>query len=256
VSARTPVLGGNWKMHLARGDAEALLARLRADLDGLRGVEVVIFPPAPWLPLAADAFAGSPLQVGVQNVYWEPAGAFTGEVSPTLLRDTATWALVGHSERRHLFHESDADTKHKLRAVIEAGLHPILAVGELERERDAGHTQQVLERQLLAAFEGLPRLDPGFVIAYEPVWAIGTGRAATPAIAAEACTQIRDVVSARFGEAAAEACRVQYGGSVSPENVAGFAAAPGVDGALVGGASLDAEKFAAICRAFAAARTP
>ncbi len=253
-SARTPIVGGNWKMHLPRPAAEALLTRLRADLGGAAassGVEVVILPPAPWLPLAADAFAGTPVGVGVQNVYWEPAGAFTGEVSPALLQGVATWSLVGHSERRHVFGESDADTNRKLRAVIESGLSPILAVGETERERDAGNTESVIERQLLGAFEGLPQIAPGFVIAYEPVWAIGTGRAATPAIAQEAAETVRRVVAGRFDAATADACRVQYGGSVNFENAADFAAQLGVDGALVGGASLDADRFAAICRAFA-----
>ncbi|MBM3140036.1 MAG: triose-phosphate isomerase [Chloroflexi bacterium] len=243
-------------MHTDRARAEALLGALRVALDGVAGggLEVVIFPPAPWLPLAADAFAGSALQVGVQNVFFEREGAFTGEVSAALVRGTATWALVGHSERRHRFGESDGDTTAKLRAVLDEGLRPVLAVGELREEREAGRTRAVLERQLLAAFDGLAALPPGFVVAYEPVWAIGTGLAATPEMAEEACAIVRGVVRARFDATTAEACRVQYGGSVNAGNIAGFAGRPGVDGALVGGASLDAEAFAGICRAVAAER--
>jgi triosephosphate isomerase len=251
---RTPIVGGNWKMHLGRPEAEALLAQLRAELDGLAGVEVVVFPPSPWLALAADAFAGSTLAVGVQNVHWEPAGAFTGEVSPRMLHGVAAWALIGHSERRHVFGERDEETSRKLRSVIDAGLQPVLAVGETERERDAGQTAAVLERQLRGAFDGVDRLAPGFVVAYEPVWAIGTGRAATPEIAQEACALVRSMLAVRFDAATADACRVQYGGSVNAGNVEGFARQPDVDGALVGGASLDASSFAAICRAVAAAR--
>lgn len=251
-----PIVGGNWKMHTDRARASALLADLRERLDGLDGVEVVIFPPAAWLTLAADALAGSTLAVGVQNVHWAPEGAFTGELSAAQLRGVAIWALIGHSERRHVFGERDEDSAQKLRSVIEAGLSPVLAVGETRAEREAGQTQAVLERQLRAAFDGSDALEPGFVIAYEPVWAIGTGLAATAEQAEEAAATVRAIVGARFDAATADACRVQYGGSVNAENVERFASRPGVDGALVGGASLDADAFAAICRAVAATHSP
>ena len=248
---RTPIVGGNWKMHTTRAEARTLLRALREQLDGLAGVEVVICPPAPWLGDAADALAGSTLRVGAQNVHTESHGAFTGELSAPMLAGTATHVIVGHSERRHVFGESDANVGQKLAAVIEAGLTPILAVGELLEERDAERTAEVLRRQLTAAFEGLERLPEGFVVAYEPVWAIGTGRSATPAQAQEACAEVRRLVGERYGAAVAAACRVQYGGSVNADNVAALTAEPDIDGALVGGASLDADSFATICRAIA-----
>ena len=251
MAGRRPIVGGNWKMHTDRGQATALLGALRARLDGLAGVEVVIFPPSAWLTLAADALAGSTLAVGVQNVYWVAEGAFTGELSAAQLGGVAKWALIGHSERRHVFNERNEDSGRKLRSVLAAGLAPVLAVGETREEREAGDTRAVVERQLLAAFDGVEGLAPGFVVAYEPVWAIGTGLAATAEQAEAAAAIVRDIVRARFGAATAEACRVQYGGSVNPANVGGFASRPGIDGALVGGASLDADAFAAICRAFA-----
>ena len=251
--ARTPIVGGNWKLHTDRAGARALLAGLRAELDGLNGVEVVVCPPAPWLGDAADLLDGSSLHVGAQHVHWEPEGAFTGEVSAAMLRGTADYAIIGHSERRHRFGETDEETNRKLRSVLDAGLHPILAVGELRQEREAGSTAAVLRRQLHAALDGIEALPAGFVIAYEPVWAIGTGLTATPELAQEACAQVRTIVAERLDTATGEALRVQYGGSVTPENAAELARQPDIDGALVGGASLAVEPFAAICRAVAAA---
>ena len=251
--ARTPIVGGNWKMHLDRGGARKLLRELRDQLDGLEGVEVVIFPPAPWLGDAADALEGSTLRVGAQNAYWLPHGAYTGEVGAAMLVGTADYVLVGHSERRHVFGESDEDSGRKLDAVLGLALQPILAVGEQQEEREGGRTAEVLRRQLDAAFVDVETLPEGFTIAYEPVWAIGTGLTATPEIAQATVADIRRMVADRFGAASAEACRIQYGGSVNAGNVADLASQPDIDGALVGGASLDAEAFATICRAVAAA---
>ena len=253
MSTRTPIVGGNWKMHLDRSGARDLLRELREQLDGLEGVEVVIFPPAAWLGDAADALEGSTLRVGAQNAYWLPHGAYTGEVGAAMLVGTADYVLVGHSERRHVFGESDKDTASKLDAVLGLALQPILAVGEQQEEREGGRTAEVLQRQLDAAFAGVDRLPEGFTIAYEPVWAIGTGLTATPKIAQATVAEIRRMVADRFGEASAEACRIQYGGSVNAGNVADLASRPDIDGALVGGASLDASAFATICRAVAAA---
>jgi triosephosphate isomerase (TIM) len=253
IRARTPIVGGNWKMHTNRSEARALLGRLRQRLDVIEGVDVVICPPFPWLGDAADLVSGSHLHVGAQDVYWEPPGAFTGEVSATMLAGTAEYVIVGHSERRHLFGESDMDTNRKLRAALEAGLRPIFAIGELREEAEAGRTTEVLRRQVLAGFEGFASLDPSVVIAYEPVWAIGTGVAATPQDAQERCSLVRRILAERFDAESAAACRIQYGGSVNAENIAGFAAQPDIDGALVGGASLDADAFASICRAMAGA---
>ena len=251
MSTRTPIVGGNWKMHLDRGGARELLRELRTRLDGLEGVEVVIFPPAPWLGDAADALEGSTLRVGAQNAYWLPHGAYTGEVGAAMLVGAADYVLVGHSERRHVFGESDEHTGRKLDAVLGLALQPILAVGEQQEEREGGRTADVLRRQLDAAFADIERLPEGFTIAYEPVWAIGTGLTATPEIAQATVAEIRRMVAYRFGAASAEACRIQYGGSVNAGNVADLASQPDIDGALVGGASLDAEAFAAICRAVA-----
>ena len=251
--ARTPIVGGNWKMHLDRAGARELLRALRAQLDGLEGVEVVICPPAPWLGDAADALDGASLGVGAQNAYWLPSGAYTGEVGAAMLIGTARYVLVGHSERRHLFGETNDDTGRKLAAVLELGLDPILAIGELQAEREAGTTRDVLRAQLDAAFADVDRLPEGFVVAYEPVWAIGTGLTATPEIAQSTIADVRAMIGDRFDETTAETCRIQYGGSVNAGNVADLAAQPDIDGALVGGASLDAEAFATICRAVAAA---
>ena len=253
MAPRTPIVGGNWKMHLDRGGARELLHQLRDELDGLEGVEVVIFPPAAWLGDAADALEGSTLRVGAQNAYWLPHGAYTGEVGAAMLVGTADYVLVGHSERRHVFGESDRDSGRKLDAVLGLALQPILAVGEQQEEREGGRTAEVLQRQLDAAFANIDRLPEGFTIAYEPVWAIGAGLTATPEIAQATVAEIRRMVADRFGAAGAEACRIQYGGSVNAENVADLASQPDIDGALVGGASLDAEAFATICRAVAAA---
>ncbi|MCY4455631.1 MAG: triose-phosphate isomerase [Chloroflexi bacterium] len=253
ASPRTPIVGGNWKMHLDRGGARDLLRALRDQLDGVEGVDVVICPPAPWLGDAADALDGTSLHVGAQNAYWLPSGAYTGEVGAAMLIGTARYVLVGHSERRHVFGETNEETGRKLAAVLELGLDPILAIGELQAEREAGTTREVLRAQLDAALVDVDRLPDGFVVAYEPVWAIGTGLTATPEIAQSTIADVRAMVADRFGEASADACRIQYGGSVNAGNVADLAAQPDIDGALVGGASLDAEAFATICRTVAAA---
>lgn len=251
MARRQPVVGGNWKMHTTRAEARALLTGLRAGLDGLTGVQVVICPPAPWLSDAADALAGSTLEVGAQDVHWEPKGALTGAISAPMLAGVASWVIVGHSERRHIFGETAEETNAKLRAVLAAGLRSILAVGERQEESD--QTADVLRRQLDEGFRGIERLPAEVVIAYEPVWAIGTGLAATPDDAQARCALIRSMLAERFDAASADACRIQYGGSVNPQNIGGYAKQPDIDGALVGGASLDAAAFTAICRAVAAA---
>lgn len=248
---RTPVVGGNWKMHLTRGEAQALLVALRTSLDGLTGVEVLLFPPAPWLADAHDALRGSTLRVGAQNVYWAPRGAFTGEISAPMLAGVASHVLVGHSERRIVFGESVWETADKMQAVVAAGLTPLLAIGEPLSDLRARRTNETLRRQLTEGMRGIPTMPDGFVIAYEPVWAIGTGEAATPEAAQERCASIREIVADRYGAAAADAVRIQYGGSVNAGNISGFVSQPDIDGALVGGASLDADAFTAICRASA-----
>lgn len=250
---RVPIVGGNWKLNTTRAEALALMVALRGALDGLAGVEVVVFPPAPWLGDAADDFEGTTLAVGVQNVHWEPRGAFTGEQSAALLVGTATHALIGHSERRHVFGETDAQVNLKLRSVLDAGLVPVLAVGETQAERDGGATLEVLRRQIEGGLAGFTALPSTLVVAYEPVWAIGTGQTATPEAAQHACAAIRSMIASMYGPPAADGLRIQYGGSVTPENALSLAAQPDIDGALVGGASLRADAFAAICRASAEA---
>ncbi len=249
---RVPVVGGNWKMNLARSAARELLTALRDRLGVLEGVEVLVFPPAPWLADAHDVLDGSRVRVGAQNTYWEQKGAYTGEIGPAMLQGTATHVLVGHSERRIQFGETVWETGRKLSAVCAAGLTPVLAVGEPFSDRRAGRTEDGLRRQLIEALHGVEAMPDGFVVAYEPVWAIGTGEAATPEDAQARCAFLRTLVAERFDAAAADAVRVQYGGSVNAENAASFFSQPDIDGALVGGASLDADVFASICRAAAA----
>lgn len=247
---RTPIVGGNWKMHTDRAAAGALLSALRANLDGLGGVEVVVCPPAAWLAVAADALHGSSLLLGAQQIHPSAEGAFTGEISAPMLAGMVDFVIVGHSERRHVFGESEEETAARLRAVLEAGLRPILAVGELLEERESGDTEVVLRRQLRSALEGVEDAST-LVVAYEPVWAIGTGLAATPETAQESCATVRGILAEILGDAAAERIRIQYGGSANAENIAGFVKQPDIDGALVGGASLDADTFAVICRTVA-----
>jgi triosephosphate isomerase (TIM) len=245
-------------MHLTRDEARHLARALRDGLAGLDavdpGVEIVVFPPAPWLGDVHDVLAGSPIRVGAQNVYWEQRGAFTGEVGPAMLQGTVTHVLVGHSERRIVIGETVWETGRKLRAVCDAGLTPVLAVGEPHSDLRSGRTEDTLRRQLTEALRGIEAMPAGMVIAYEPVWAIGTGEASTPEAAQKRCAFIRRVVAGRYGDNAAAAVRIQYGGSVNAENAASFFAQPDIDGALVGGASLDAAAFASICRDAAGAR--
>lgn len=257
---RRPLVGGNWKMHTTRAEARTLLAALARDCPAGpgAGVDVVVFPPAPWLGDAADLLGGTAIAVGVQDVHPEASGAFTGAVSAPMVAGVATWALTGHSERRRFFGDTDAVVARKLAAAVAAGLHPLLAVGESAAERAAGQAAAVLQRQLAAALAPLlppggPRVVDDLAVAYEPVWAIGSGRTATPEEAQEGCRAVRAQVAAHLGAAAAARCRVLYGGSVTPDTAPALLAGADVDGVLVGGASLDAAAFAAICRAAAAA---
>jgi triosephosphate isomerase len=250
---RTPIVAGNWKMHLARGAARELLTALRGSLAGIEGIDMAVCPPAPWIGDAADILAGTRIGVGAQNVYWEPHGAFTGEVSAAMLAGTVDYVIVGHSERRHIFGETDEQTNRKLRAVLDLGMQPMLAVGELREEREGGRTNDVLRHQLLAAFQDVERLPEGFIVAYEPVWAIGTGLTATPEIAQMTCADIRTILAERYDADTAQACRIQYGGSANADNAAPLVGQPDIDGLLVGGAALQAESFTKICQAAAQA---
>jgi triosephosphate isomerase (TIM) len=244
---RTPMMAGNWKMHMTSSEAAELAGAVRARLEGV-AVEVVLAPAFPSLPAVRDALALSPIAVAAQDMHWAGHGAFTGEVSPLMVAEFATHVLLGHSERRRLFHEVDSDVGRKVHAALHGGLVPILCVGETAAERDAGETDATVSRQVAIALEGVaPHEAEHIVIAYEPVWAIGSGRACEPAEAARVCGSVRAVVAGLFPTATG--VRVLYGGSVTPGNIDAYMAQAEIDGALVGGASLDADSFAALARA-------
>ena len=250
---RIPIVAGNWKMHLTQPEADALVQQLKRSSGVSAGVEVVVCPPFTALAAASRALEGSSISLGAQDMHWEAQGAFTGEISPTMLRDAGCrWVILGHSERRILFGESDETVRRKLLAALQHGLKPIVCIGETLAEREANRTFDVLSRQLEGALKDVPadRLIPGgVVVAYEPVWAIGTGRNATPEQAQEAHAFIRQWFAKRCGAAAGEALRLQYGGSVAAANAASLLQQPDVDGALVGGASLKADAFGMIVKA-------
>jgi triosephosphate isomerase (TIM) len=243
---RTPILAANWKMHKTIEETERFLAEFLPKLPE-PGPEVVICPPFPSLKSAVEHCAQSRARVAAQNMHEEPEGAFTGEVSaPMLLELGVDGVVLGHSERRQYFGESDEALARKVPAALRAGLEPILCVGENEAQRDSDETEGILTRQIEADLADVPKDSLGeVVIAYEPIWAIGTGRTATPEQAQEACELIRGLIESRSGDAAV-AIRILYGGSVKPGNAAELIALPDVDGALVGGASLDPGDFAAI----------
>ena len=245
---RQPLIAGNFKMFKTVADTAAYVGELRALVKDVRGVDIVIAPPFTAVAAAAAAVKGSAIGVAAQNMHWEREGAFTGEVSAGMVREAgATFVIIGHSERRTLFGETNESVNKKTRAAITGGLVPIVCIGETLAQRDGNETFAVLDRQIKDGLDGvtgdeLSRL----VIAYEPVWAIGTGRNATPAQAGEAHFHIRQRLKQWFGLDASERCRVLYGGSVKPDNIAKLIAEPDVDGALVGGASLDPRSFFAI----------
>ena len=246
---RLPMVAGNWKMHTTVAEGVALARAVLASCADIAGVEVAVLPPFVHLQPVRDVLAGRSVRVGAQDVFWEDAGAYTGEVSAPMLAGLCDLVLVGHSERRHLLGETDEETGRKLAAAVRHGLVGIVAVGETEAEHDAAGTLAVVDRQLDAVLAAQPSpLGAGqWVIAYEPVWAIGTGRTATPAQAQEVCSHIRAHVERRLGTAP----RILYGGSVSAANAAELFACPDIDGGLVGGASLKPDLFATIVAAAA-----
>jgi triosephosphate isomerase len=250
---RIPLVAANWKMHMTIAQALRLVEDLKAALRELHGVEVVICPPATALFSVRQALKGTPFMLGGQTIHWEPQGAYTGEISASMLADVGCSAvIIGHSERRVYFGETDEEVGRKVRAAFEYGLMPIVCVGERLEERQGGQADTVVTRQVRAAVQGvagdhLHRL----LVAYEPVWAIGTGHTATGAEANRVAGLIRQVLAASGDAGAASAVRILYGGSVKPDNVKEFFKQPEIDGALVGSASLDAKAFAAIVRAAA-----
>lgn len=246
--SRIPVIAGNWKMYKTIAEAAAFVTALKPKVASASHCEVVVAPPFTALDAVAKAVKGSNIRVAGQDVGWEKEGAFTGDISPVMLTEAgATHVIIGHSERRQLHGETDEGVNRKLKAALAAGLAPIVCVGETLAEREANHTQDVLQRQFTGGFAGLTA--PGFsriIVAYEPVWAIGTGRTATPQIAAESHAFLRRLGAESFGKGTAATLRILYGGSVKPENIRDLMAEAEIDGALVGGASLKADSFAAI----------
>jgi triosephosphate isomerase len=250
MSKRTPFVAGNWKMYTTGDECAELIRSLYDQRIDTTTVDVAICPPFPHLREASSGLVGLGIRLGAQNVHWEDEGAFTGEVSAPMLEGLVDCVIIGHSERRQYFCETDETVNKRLQAALTHGLKPIVCVGETRDEREGGQTEDVLSRQVRAGLEGSAWTDE-CTIAYEPVWAIGTGLAATGPQANETIAYIRSLVSDMFGSDVASAMRMQYGGSVKAENAAEFFSQPEIDGALVGGASLDATAFAAIVRAAA-----
>lgn len=248
---RTPVIAGNWKMNKTPAEAAELARVLVAEIGGVTGVERVLCPPFVALPAVAPLLAGTGIGLGAQNIHWEKSGAFTGEVSAPMLVGLAQYVIIGHSERRQYFGETDETVNKKVKSALAHGLTPIICVGENLAENEAGQTGDVVTRHVRSAYAGLSAADAlKTIIAYEPVWAIGTGRAATPEQANGVMGRyIRQLLAELYSVAVAEALRIQYGGSVTAANAAALFAQPEIDGALVGGASLKAAEFTAIVRA-------
>lgn len=242
---RREIFAGNWKMYKTGSEAESLISALKSGIKPKEGREFVIFPPAVYASAAVKLCAGSPISVGMQNMHFEEEGAFTGETSPAMVKDSGCkFILIGHSERRHVFHETDSDVNKKVKAAYRHSLIPMVCVGELLGEREKGLTEKVLRTQVLSAFDGVSEIDAAAaVIAYEPVWAIGTGRVATPEIAEEAHAFVRSLVKELYGQTVSDNMPILYGGSVKADNIAGLLQKPDIDGALVGGASLKADTF-------------
>lgn len=247
---RLPFIAGNWKMNKTVAEALELVRELKVALQGVEGVEVAIAPPFTALSPVAQELKGSAIRLAGQNLFWEEKGAFTGEVSPVMLKEVGCeYVIIGHSERRQYFGETDETVNRKLKAALQHGLKPIFCIGETLEERETGRTIQVIERQLEGGLKGLDGKGiEEMVIAYEPVWAIGTGRTAAPEQAEEVHRFIRQALERRYSKRVSEVIRIPYGGSVTPENIGGLMAQADIDGALVGGASLKADGFSRIVR--------
>jgi len=247
---RTPLIAGNWKLFKTIDEATAFITDLKPLIADVKGVEVVVAPVFTALNSAATAAAGSQIKLAAQDCYWEEEGAFTGEVAPKLLKDAGcSHVIIGHSERRHYFGETDETVNRKTQAALAAGLTVLLCIGETLAQREASNTFSVIESQVRGGLQGLSAEEiKQLVIAYEPVWAIGTGKTASDEQAQQAHAFIRQLVAKLYSQADADQMRILYGGSVKPENVKGLMAQADIDGALVGGASLKADSFAAIVR--------
>lgn len=249
---KAPLVVGNWKMHGTESEASSLARHIRSGAARVKGVDIVLAPPFTALAPVRKLIKGSRIQLAGQNFYWQPQGAFTGEISPRMLGDSGCrFVILGHSERRRLFHDSDQDVAQKIAAALEIGLRPILCVGETLQERRKGLTPRVVTRQLRIALKGVAKsVIQAVEIAYEPIWAIGTGQNATPDQVSHVHALIRKFLRERFGVSVARQIRILYGGSVRPDNAGELARVPDVNGVLVGGASLKPQDFLAIIRCF------
>ncbi len=247
---RLPFMAGNWKMNKTVGEALDLVRELKANLSGVQGVEVAVAPPYTALYAVHKELVGSSIHLTAQNLYWEEKGAFTGEVSPLMLKEVGChYVIIGHSERRQFFGETDETVNRRIKAALAQSLKVIFCIGETLKEREEGKTFSVIEKQVDGGLRGLGEREmKNMVIAYEPVWAIGTGKTATPEQAEEVHRFIRGRLEKLYSRGVSEEIRIQYGGSVTPENVQGLMNQPNIDGALVGGASLKAESFSKIVR--------
>ena len=247
---RRPVIAGNWKMYKTQAEARAYFAALAPAVQGCTHCDIIVAPPFTAIAAAVEGAKGTPVAIAAQDMHGEPEGAFTGEVSAAMLVEAGCRAvIIGHSERRQFFGETDESANRKVKAALAAGLTPILCVGELLAERECGSTEEVLARQFQGGVAALTAAEfSRIILAYEPVWAIGTGRTATPEIAAAAHRFLREQAAASFTQERAAGLRILYGGSVKPDNIKGLMAQVEIDGALVGGASLNAEAFASIIK--------
>jgi triosephosphate isomerase len=247
---RKPLIAGNWKMFKTPGEAKETAEQLVQIAGTVTDVDMMIAPAFIALTAVYEAIKNSPIALGAQNLYWEDEGAFTGEISAPMIKSAGCrYCIIGHSERRQYFGETDATVNKKIRAAIKADLQPVFCVGETEKERDSGQTLSILDKQIKKGLEGLvsDQLET-LIVAYEPVWAIGTGKTATDDQAQEVHQFIRSLVKSNLGQALADSIRILYGGSVKPANIASLMAMPDIDGALVGGASLSAESFSQIIK--------
>ncbi len=248
---RKKLIAGNWKMFKKIGEAQALIKEIAQNAGDVSAVELLVCPPYTALYAAAEARKGSSIKLGAQDLHWEEQGAFTGKISWDMIRDTtAEYVIIGHSEQRTYFHETDETVNKKTRTALKGGLIPIICVGETLAERDGGKTMDVVSSQTKKAFDGITAEDAAkCVIAYEPVWAIGTGRNATPEQAQEVHAMIRGLVKSLYSASVADGMRILYGGSMKPDNAKSLLSQADIDGGLIGGASLKADSFLAIARA-------
>ena len=254
---RKPIIAGNWKMHKTAKEAAQLVLEMRETLEAIPGIDVVLIPPSVCLSVVGELLHPTSLALGAQNMHWEDQGAFTGEVSPLMIKDMCQYVIIGHSERRQYFGETDEMVNRKVKAAFRHGLTPIMCVGENLAQNEEGKTEEFVSAQVRSGLSGISAEQVrDAVIAYEPIWAIGTGKAATGAMANWTIGMVvRGTVADAYGEDTAQNVRVQYGGSVKPGNIAEFMTQPEIDGALVGGASLKASDFTEIVRQGARAQS-